>query len=174
MCRCVCLCAGQSWVCPGRRVRYPVLQMSVAATSPVDPPRPPNSECSPHTAPSLSRSTIVSLPRVGERVESLALLTPSVVTIFVFFFFFFGGLSIDKLPPFPAVMNRSQALFWAGRISGGRCSSLRVLLATPAANRSKTPQSAPRPTRAPPLTAGPGPDPGAFPCARNSSCRLVS
>lgn len=42
---CVCVRAGQRRVCPGRRVRCPVLQMSVAATSPADPPRHPNSEC---------------------------------------------------------------------------------------------------------------------------------
>lgn len=156
-------------MCPGRRVTYPVLQMSVAATSPVDPPRPPNSECSPHIAPSLSRPTIMTLPRVGERVESLASLTPSVITFFFLFVFFCTFLA--KLLPFPAVMNRSRALFWAGRISGGRCSSLRVLQATPAASQSKTPQSAPRPTPAPPPTGGPDPDPAAFPCARNSSCR---
>lgn len=50
---CVCVRAGLRRVCPGRRVRCPVLQMSVAAASPVDPPRPPNSEC-PTTASPLN------------------------------------------------------------------------------------------------------------------------
>lgn len=60
-----CVCAGQRRVCPGRRVRCPVLQMSVAATSPADPPRHPNSECPPHSssiiAPSMSSPAVVSL-----------------------------------------------------------------------------------------------------------------
>lgn len=67
------------------------------------------------------------------------------------------------------VTSRFPAHCWAVRTSGGRCSNLRVPPATPAANRNRTPPSAPPPIRAPPLTAAPAPGHDAYHCARSLS-----
>lgn len=166
---CVCVRAGLRRVCPGRRVRCPVLQMSVAAASPVDPPRPPNSECRDHSISMKHHLCWSQLPFQTVCAPPLCDLT--------LLPFWCVSIHTLPLPPFlfvPLAMNRSRVLCLAGRTSGGRCLSRRAPPATPAANRSRTPRSVPPHTPVPPPTDAPDPEPDASRSARNSNYRLVS
>lgn len=66
-----------------------------------------------------------------------------------------------------SVRSRSLELCQEGRTSGERCSSLKVLPATPAANQSRTHQSALLPTQAQPQTAVHALAPDVSHCGRN-------